>query len=61
MKAYAVPLLRHFEKKMRLEVPLLSTAVRVNREAAVGSHFWEDISRKFSEYLEGRKDAPFIF
>ena len=60
MKANAVPLLALFEKKMRLEVPLF-------QRQYVWSHddqwlpLWDDIERKFTEYLEGRKDAPVHF
>lgn len=60
MKANAVPLLAIFEKKLRLEVPLFQRQYVWNR-----SHqwepLWEDISRKFSEYLDGRKEAPVHF
>lgn len=60
MKANAVPLLAIFEKKIRLEVPLFQRQYVWNK-----SHqwepLWEDISRKFSEYLDGRKEAPVHF
>ena len=60
MKANAVPLLAIFEKKMRLEVPLFQRQY-VWRQDKHWEPLWEDISRKFSEYLEGRKDAPVHF
>lgn len=60
MKANAVPLLAIFEKKMRLEVPLFQRQYVWSKEQQ-WEPLWEDISRKFSEYLEGRKDAPIHF
>lgn len=60
MKADAVPLLAIFEKKMRLEVPLFQRQYVWNKEQQ-WEPLWEDISRKFAEYLEGRKDAPVHF
>jgi uncharacterized protein with ParB-like and HNH nuclease domain len=60
MKANAVPLLAIFEKKMRLEVPLFQRQYVWNREQQ-WEPLWEDISRKFSEYLEDRKSAPVHF
>lgn len=60
MKAGAVPLLAIFEKKMRLEVPLFQRQYVWNREQQ-WEPLWEDISRKFSEYLEGRKESPVHF
>jgi hypothetical protein len=60
MKANAVPLLAIFEKKMRLEVPLFQRQYVWNCEQQ-WEPLWEDISRKFTEYLEGRKDAPVHF
>lgn len=60
MKADAIPLLAIFEKKMRLEVPLFQRQYVWNREQQ-WEPLWEDISRKFAEYLEGRKDAPVHF
>lgn len=60
MDANAVPLLAIFEKKMRLEVPLFQRQYVWNKEQHWGP-LWEDIARKFSEYLEGRKDAPVHF
>lgn len=60
MKANAITLLGIFEKKMRLEVPLFQRQYVWGREQQ-WEPLWEDISRKFSEYLEGRKDAPVHF
>lgn len=60
MKANAVPLLALFEKKMRLEVPLFQRQYVWSRESQ-WEPLWEDITRKFTEYLEGRKDAPVHF
>ena len=60
MKANAAPLLAIFEKKMRLEVPLFQRQYVWSR-AQQWEPLWEDIERKFSEYLEGRKDAPVHF
>ena len=60
MRADAVPLLAIFEKKMRLEVPLFQRQYVWNLEHQ-WQPLWEDISRKFSEFLEGRKDAPVHF
>lgn len=60
MKADAVSLLAIFEKKMRLEVPLFQRQYVWNKEQQ-WEPLWEDISRKFSEYLLGRKDAPVHF
>jgi hypothetical protein len=60
MKANAVPLLALFEKKMRLEVPLFQRQYVWSREQQ-WEPLWEDISGKFTEWLEGRKDAPVHF
>jgi uncharacterized protein with ParB-like and HNH nuclease domain len=60
MKANAVPLLALFEKKMRLEVPLFQRQYVWGREEQ-WEPLWEDIERKFVEYLSGRKDAPVHF
>ncbi len=60
MKANAVPLLDLFEKKMRLEVPLFQRQYVWSREQQ-WEPLWEDIARKFTESLEGRKDAPVHF
>jgi len=60
MKANAVPLLALFEKKMRLEVPLFQRQYVWSRQEQ-WEPLWEDIERKFTEYLNGRKDAPVHF
>jgi len=60
MKANAISLLGIFEKKMRLEVPLFQRQYVWNREHQ-WEPLWEDIARKFAEYLEGRRDAPVHF
>jgi uncharacterized protein with ParB-like and HNH nuclease domain len=60
MKANAVPLLGIFERKLRLEVPLFQRQYVWSREQQ-WEPLWEDIMRKFSEYLGGRKDAPVHF
>ena len=60
MKANAAPLLSVFEKKIRLEVPLFQRQYVWNKEQQ-WEPLWEDISRKFTEYLEGRKDTPIHF
>jgi uncharacterized protein with ParB-like and HNH nuclease domain len=57
MNANAVPLLAIFEKKIRLEVPLFQRQYVWNREQQ-WEPLWEDISRKFTEYLE-RLRRPF--
>lgn len=60
MKADAVPLLDLFEKKMRLEVPLFQRQYVWSREQQ-WEPLWEDISRKFAEFIEGRSDGPVHF
>lgn len=60
MKANAVPFLAVFETKSRLEVPLFQRQYVWNREQQ-WEPLWEDIERKFSEYLEGRRDGPLHF
>src|SRR5437660_6049783 len=60
MKANAAPLLALFERKMRLEVPLFQRQYVWGREQQ-WEPLWEDIARKFSEYLSGRKEAPVHF
>lgn len=60
MKADAVPLLALFEKKMRLEIPLFQRQYVWNREQQ-WEPLWEDIARKFTEYLEGRTNSPVHF
>ena len=60
MDAHAVPLLAIFEKKMRLEVPLFQRQYVWSQEHQ-WEPLWEDISRKFIENLDGRRDAPVHF
>src|SRR5437588_4016854 len=60
MKANAVSLLNIFEKKLRLEVPLFQRQYVWSLDHQ-WEPLWEDICRKFTEYLEGRKDAPIHF
>jgi hypothetical protein len=60
MKANAVSILAIFEKKLRLEVPLFQRQYVWNQERQ-WEPLWEDISRKFTEYMSGRKDAPVHF
>jgi hypothetical protein len=60
LKANAASLLSIFEKKMRLEVPLFQRPYVWSREQQ-WEPLWEDISRKFCDYLEGRKDTPVHF
>src|SRR6266851_7583666 len=60
MHADAISLLAIFEKKMRLEVPLFQRQYVWSQEKH-WEPLWEDIARKFTEYIEGRKDAPVHF
>lgn len=60
MKADALPVLALFERKMRLEVPLFQRQYVWTQEDQ-WEPLWEDISRKFTEFLEGRRDAPVHF
>lgn len=60
MKASAISLLAVFETKLRLEVPLFQRQYVWNREKH-WEPLWEDLARKFTEYLEGRRDAPVHF
>ena len=60
LNAGASPLLSIFEPKLRLEVPLFQRQYVWDREQQ-WAPLWEDISHKFSEYLEGRTDAPVHF
>jgi uncharacterized protein with ParB-like and HNH nuclease domain len=60
MDVHKTSLLAVFDAKQRLEVPLFQRQYVWNEER----HWiplWEDIARKFSEALEGRKDAPHHF
>ncbi len=60
VKANAIPLVALFEKKMRLEVPLFQRPY-VWSEEQQWAPLWEDIERKFGDYLEGRQDVPVHF
>ena len=60
MDANAAAVLDLFETKMQIEVPLFQRRYVWDRERHWGP-LWEDISRKFTEYLEGRRDAPLHF
>ncbi|MHA4867517.1 DUF262 domain-containing protein [Duganella sp. PWIR1] len=60
MDANAITLLDIFEKKMRLEIPMFQRQY-VWKQELQWAPLWEDISRKFSEFIEGRKDAPSHF
>jgi hypothetical protein len=60
MNANAVSVLSIFEKKMRLEVPLFQRQYVWSRDTQ-WEPLWEDISRKFAEFLTGRKDGPVHF
>lgn len=60
MDANAIALLDIFEKKMRLEVPMFQRQY-VWKQEHQWEPLWEDISRKFTEFIEGRKDAPVHF
>lgn len=60
MKAIAVSLLALFETKMQLEVPLFQRQYIWQKEKH-WEPLWEDIARKFTDYLDGRKDAPIHF
>ena len=57
MDANAAAVLELFEKKMQIEVPLFQRQYVWNR-ARHWEPLWADISHKFTEYLEGRRDAP---
>jgi hypothetical protein len=60
MKANAVPLLAIFETKLQLEVPLFQRQYVWNRDEH-WEPLWEDITRKFTDYIEGRRDSPVHF
>lgn len=60
MNANAASLLAIFEKKLRLEVPLFQRQYVWSR-GQQWEPLWEDIARKYTEYLDGRKDAPVHF
>jgi len=60
MDANAIPLLDIFERKMRLEIPMFQRQYVWGREHQ-WEPLWEDISRKFTEFIEDRRDAPVHF
>ncbi len=60
MEANAVAVLDIFETKMQIEVPLFQRQYVWDREKH-WEPLWEDISHKFAEYVEGRRDAPLHF
>lgn len=60
MDANAIALLDIFERKMRLEIPMFQRQY-VWGEEHQWEPLWEDISRKFTEFIEDRRDAPVHF
>lgn len=60
MRADAISLLKIFAEKQQLEVPLFQRQYVWN-ETEQWSPLWEDIARKFSEFLHGRKTGPVHF
>jgi hypothetical protein len=60
MDVHKASLLSVFDAKQRLEVPLFQRQY-VWSEEQQWLPLWEDIERKFTEALEGRKDAPHHF
>lgn len=60
MDVHKTSLLAVFDAKQRLEVPLFQRQY-VWSEEQQWLPLWEDISRKFSEVLEGRTNAPVHF
>lgn len=60
MDVHKHSLLAVFEPKQRLEVPLFQRQYVWNEEEQ-WLPLWEDVQRKFTEALEGRKDAPLHF
>jgi hypothetical protein len=57
MDVHKSPVLAVFDAKQRLEAPLFQRQYVWNEEQQ-WLPLWEDIQRKFTEALEGRKDAP---
>jgi len=57
MDVHKTSLLAVFDAKQRLEVPLFQRQYVWNEDQQ-WLPLWEDIERKFTEALEGRKDAP---
>lgn len=60
MDANAIALLDIFERKMRLEIPMFQRQYVWGQEHQ-WEPLWEDISRKFTEFIEDRRDAPVHF
>ncbi len=60
MKANAISLLAIFENKLQLEVPLFQRQYVWNRSQH-WAPLWEDIARKFTDFIEGRRDSPVHF
>lgn len=60
MDANAVSLLALFETKMQLEVPLFQRQYIWQRDKH-WEPLWEDIARKFTDYLDDRKETPVHF
>jgi hypothetical protein len=60
MQASAEPVLALFEKKHQIEVPLFQRQY-VWTEEQQWAPLWEDISRKFSAFIEGHTDGPVHF
>jgi uncharacterized protein with ParB-like and HNH nuclease domain len=60
MEVHKSSLLAVFDAKQRLEVPLFQRQYVWNEDQQ-WLPLWEDIERKFSEALAGRKDAPHHF
>src|SRR5262245_9369861 len=57
MHADVASILFIFESKRILEVPLFQRQYVWNEEKH-WAPLWDDIKRKFTDYLEGRKDFP---
>ena len=60
MDANTATVLGLFETKTQFEVPLFQRQY-VWERVRHWEPLWEDISRKFTEYIEGRPDAPLHF
>jgi len=60
MDANATSVLEIFERRVQLEVPLFQRQY-VWKQEEHWEPLWEDIERKFSEYLGGRRDTPAHF
>jgi hypothetical protein len=60
MQAQAFPVLSIFQTKRRLEVPLFQRQYVWNLKDQ-WEPLWDDIARKFADFLEGRADGPAHF